>query len=404
MTFWLRFAFRSVRRRLRRTLITFISVGMGVAMLIVLGAIMVGVNDTMIKNAVALHSGNLVVESPPLPLKTAIAEATAWQQSMLHPAIDTYDTTAAIDDLLTRYALSLVIRNGEHVQAVQLQLVDPENERRRSPLPATLQAGQWFNDQQGLVIGDAVAKNLAVTVGEMVTIVTASQRFELPVAGIFHTGVAALDNQLSLLPTRTAQALNLEAAVRLNLAIFTKAGHDSTELKQQLQPPLGTAAKLYTWQEKLPEVEQLIKLNEFSMQIMILLVIAILAFGVANSLLISVMDRYRYYGILKAIGVPPRNVVITVIGEAVIICLGAGLIGTALGISASLIWAEIGLDISAYTSYNPHFSINAVIYPRLKPSMVLLPQALALITGVLASLWPAFIAARRQVSSSMRDL
>ena len=43
----------------------------------------------------------------------------------------------------------------------------------------------------------------------------------------------------------------------------------------------------------MPEVEQLVNLNEFSMQIMIVLVIVILAFGVANSLLIGVMDRYR---------------------------------------------------------------------------------------------------------------
>jgi len=148
----------------------------------------------------------------------------------------------------------------------------------------------------------------------------------------------------------------------------------------------------------------LVNLNEFSMQIMIVLVIVILAFGVANSLLIGVMDRYRYYGILKAIGVRPWELVVAVLGEALVLCLGAGLLGTLLGVAISLAWREVGLDLSRYTSYNPLFSINSIIHPRLAPGMVFLPQGLALLSGLLASVWPALVASRRRAGSSMRDL
>ncbi|NOQ40882.1 MAG: FtsX-like permease family protein [Desulfuromusa sp.] len=395
MIFWLRFAIRSVLRRRRRTLITFISVGLGVAMLIVLGAIMVGVNDTMVKNAVALHTGNLVVESPPLPLDTALQETEAWEQALQVPAVQ---------QVLPRYALSTVLRQGERVQALQLLLVKPELEKNRSPIPNNISSGHWLQERGGLVIGAGVAESLAVSVGELVSLATSAQHFELPVTGIFHTGVQSLDYGLGYLPIAVARDFGLTATVRLQMAVFTSPGSKLAVLQKQLQPTQQTTATIYTWQQKLPEVEQLVKLNEFSMQIMILLVIAILAFGVANSLLISVMDRYRYYGILKAIGVRPREVVITVVGEALVICLGAGLIGTLLGVIISLAWGQIGLDISHYTSFNPHFSINPVIYPRLTPSMVFLPQILALVSGVLASVWPALVAARRQVSSSMRDL
>ncbi len=395
MIFWLRFALRSVLRRRRRTLITFISVGLGVAMLIVLGAIMVGVNDTMVQNAVALRTGNLAVESPPLALETALQEANDWEQVLQIPAVQ---------NVLPRFSLSAVLRQDERVQALQLLLVRPERESNHSPIPKNIRSGHWLLNQKGLVIGDGVAEALAVSVGDSVGVIDGEQNFELTLVGIFHTGVQPIDQGLGYISISLAREIGRATEVRLQMAVFTKPGSDLPALQKQLHPNRKTMSVLLPWQTKQPEVEQLVKLNQFSMQIMIALVIAILAFGVANSLLISVMDRYRYYGILKAIGVRPKEVVITVVGEALILCLAAGLLGTFIGVIVSLAWGQIGLDISRYTSYNPHFSINSIIFPRLDPLMVFLPQVLALVTGTLASVWPALVAARRPVSSSMRDL
>ena len=74
MIFWLRFALCSCLRRRRRTIITLAGISFGIATLVVLGAIMVGVNDTMINNAVAIHTGNIVVKgNSSLPMPKALA-------------------------------------------------------------------------------------------------------------------------------------------------------------------------------------------------------------------------------------------------------------------------------------------------------------------------------------------
>lgn len=395
MSFWLRFALRSVLRRRRRTLITFIAVGFGIAMLIVLGAIMVGVNDTMVANAVALRGGHLMVESPPQGMDAAIAAAEHWQRAAERPEVV---------NALPRCSFAAMLTGQGSLRALQLTLVDPSAEAEKSPIPANLVAGSWLKTEPGLVIGDAVARELQLQVGDEVRIATAERQYRLPLVGIFHTGVQLLDAGFGYLPFSVASRFEQETAVSLTSAIFVAAGSDLPRLRQQIQAAGGEGARVYLWQEKLPEVEQLVKLNEFAMQVMILLVIAILAFGVANSLLLSVMDRYRHFAILKAIGVRPRELVVTVIGEALVICLGAGLLGTLLGCLISLGWGQVGLDIGRYTSFNPHFSINSLIYPRLVPVMVLLPQGLALVTGVLAAFWPALVAARRRVSAGMRDI
>jgi ABC-type antimicrobial peptide transport system permease subunit len=140
------------------------------------------------------------------------------------------------------------------------------------------------------------------------------------------------------------------------------------------------------------------------MTIMLLMVVVILGFGVSNALLISVTDRYRYFSVLKAIGVPPFHVGFMIVFEAFLLCLAAGLLGTILGVAVSEIWGKIGLDLSQYTSYNPHFSVDPVIYPRITLAMTLSPQALALLAGAISALWPAMVAGRKRVASGMRDL
>ena len=395
MMFWLRFALRSVVRRYRRTRITFISVGFGIAMLIVLGAIMVGVNDTMIRNAVALQSGHIAVDSSSMPLDQASASFEHWTEQVAN---------ADVEALVPRFSIAALLRHHQTQRAIQLIVIDPALEQRWSPVPATVVQGHWLQDRDGIVLGSGAARELGIEVDDMVLVATAEKHTSLRVVGIFQTGVQSLDLAGGYLALATAQQRNLGDSVRIQAAVFVPAATPLEPLRRNLQAAAPQTFKLTTWREKLPEVEQLVHLNEFSMQIMMALVIVILGFGVANSLLISVMDRYRYYGILKALGVRPREVITTVVAEAVILCLGAGLLGTLLGVLISLGWGHVGLDISRYTSYNPHFSVDPMIYPRLKALMVFLPQTLALISAVIASLWPALVAARRGVSSSMREL
>ncbi|MCK5682394.1 hypothetical protein KAI46_16455, partial [bacterium] len=78
--------------------------------------------------------------------------------------------------------------------------------------------------------------------------------------------------------------------------------------------------------------------------------------------------------------------------------------GTILGSAVTFLWADYGLDLSRYTSANPHFSVNSIIYPRLTPTMVFAPQMMALGAGVLAAIWPALVAGRRPITQVMRGL
>ena len=395
MIFWLRFALRSCLRRRRRTILTLTGISFGVATLVVLGAVMVGVNDTMISNAVAVHTGNVVLKGGSLPLPQA--------EKRISRLFSGIEKIVSVETALPRLLFPGLISSKTAVLPVNIIAVDPEREAWQTPVAKRITAGNYLENSRGLLLGAGAAKKLAVKPGDQLTMMTASHSRKFKVNGIFSLGIKALDNSVVYI-SRKHMAAMPEIDVDYEMALFCRPGSDLREVADRVGALIQPQEKVSLWYEIMPDVAQLVKLNEFSMDIMVFLVIIILGFGVANALLISVMDRYRCFSILKAIGVYPREIFLVIMAEAFFMCLAAAVIGTVLGSSVTMFWADHGIDLSRYASANPHFSFNPIVYPRLTLRMVMVPQALALGVGVLAAVWPALVAGRRSVTQVMRGL
>ena len=395
MIFWLRFALHSCLRRRRRTFITLAGISFGIATLVVLGAIMVGVNDTMIKNAVAIHTGNIVIKGETLPLSQAY---TRIDELSLR-----FENNNNLQTILPRLHFPALLNSEKGNCPINVVAVDPKREPLQTPISHKIITGTYFENNQDLVLGKTAAKELAVKPGDRVSMITPRQRYNFKIGGIFSLGIETFDRSMAFISLETAHTMP-DLMVNHEIALFIEPGRDLNETAETIAQETQASEKVRLWYEILPEVAQLVKLNEFSMAIMIFLVIIILGFGVANALLISVMDRYRYFAILKAIGVRPGEIFLIIMGEAFFMCLVAAVIGTLIGSLCTLIWADYGLDLSRYTSANPHFSVNAIVYPRLTPLMALAPQGLALGAGILAAIWPALVAGRRPIKQVMRGL
>ncbi|MCK5679958.1 ABC transporter permease, partial [bacterium] len=365
MIFWLRFALRSCLRRRRRTIITLAGIAFGVATLVVLGAIMVGVNDTMVKNAVAIHSGNIVVKGTSLPLPQAFTR--------IDKLIVELESFVELETILPRLHFPALITSDHDNSPINIVAVDPRREILQTPVGKRIVVGTYLENDEGLLLGEVAAKKLAVKPGDKVTLITSTEVYEIKVSGIFSLAIDAFDRSMAFIALAQARTM-LNLAVNYEITLFTRSQSDLAQIAKKLNRKLDSGEEVHLWSEILPEVAQLVKLNEFSMAIMVMLVIIILGFGVANALLISVMDRYRHFAILKAIGVRPHELFLVIMAEAFFMCLVAAILGTILGSAVTFLWADYGLDLSRYTSANPHFSVNSIIYPRLTPTMVFAPQ------------------------------
>ena len=393
--FWLRFAIRSCLRRRRRTGVVLAGVSVAVGALVVLGAIMVGVNDTMVANAVALRAGHVAVSGGPMPMAESIARGELWRGRARE--------LPGVREALPRCKIPVLLKTAQRTHSAEAWLVSPTLEQAYSPVSKHMTAGAWLEGPDDTLIGDTSAAALGVSVGDSVSIVTSAAGYKRQITGIYHTGVAAYDESMLFIPIAGASAFP-EPQTTFETAVFLEAAGDPAAVQTALSAQALQGEAVEVWSSMLPEVSQLILLNQFSMNLMTLIVVIILGFGVSNALLISVMDRYRHFATLIALGARPGEIVRTIVFEAVVMSLAAGLAGTLLGVAVAAAWGHVGLDLSHYTSSNPHFSVDPVVHPRVTLMMTVVPQALALSAGILSAIWPALIAARRTVSRGMRDV
>ena len=398
--FWLFFALRGLVRRRSRSAITLGAILLGVGILTFLGATMVGVNDGMIENSVALGTGHLLVRS-----EDARGLAARWRERQ--------DLPSVVRAALPRLLAPVLLTNEERTASAPVRLagVLPELEHGVTAISARQVAGEYLAErvapgERGEVfdvfLGSGAAEALSVETGDSLHVVFgdgAAARGR--VTGVFRTGIEQFDRGLAHARLDALAAVETET-LEGEVALFLRAGTPSREALRRIEPLLAPGESAAPWQELLAELDQLIRLNGVSMGIVIVLGVVLMAAGVSNTVLVSVMDRYRDFGVLKALGVTPGEILRLIVLESALMCLAAGLLGLAVGSAVTLHFGRTGIDLSRFTSENIHFVMDSVVRPRLTWGMALAPALAVLGAGVAAALWPAWIASRRRAAEVMR--
>jgi ABC-type antimicrobial peptide transport system permease subunit len=145
------------------------------------------------------------------------------------------------------------------------------------------------------------------------------------------------------------------------------------------------------------EVQPLLVLTENVNNVVLLIwfavVFAAMAFGLVNTLLMAVFERTREFGLFQALGMPPRFILGQVLVESLI------LLGIALALGNLVSWASVaglkdGIDLSMFAEGFEMVGMSPVIYPALAAGDVGAANVIVVVLGVLASLYPAWRAAR----------
>ncbi len=114
-----------------------------------------------------------------------------------------------------------------------------------------------------------------------------------------------------------------------------------------------------------------------------------LSFGIVNTVLMSVMERTKELGMLMAVGMKKKRIFLMIMLESVFLSLAGGVLGMVFGAGVSLYFAAHGLDMSAYAGAWNSYGFDAVVYPLLKVDFFLATTFMVILTGILASLYPA---------------
>jgi putative ABC transport system permease protein len=189
------------------------------------------------------------------------------------------------------------------------------------------------------------------------------------------------------------------------IAIRLQRERDSLAVAQSLRKQFtGVPAEILPWREAMPSVAQLFVLDDAFNYVKNGVVLAMVALGILNTILMRVLERRHEFGICSALGLRPMQFAIMIIGESLALTAISLTLGLVLGLGIDYYFATHGLDLRWFfrSSLPSALVFDPIIYSRLSPMRIASSVAIVLLTTTVISFYPAYKAARTRLPGALR--
>jgi ABC-type lipoprotein release transport system permease subunit len=410
---WL-IAYRDLGRNKRRSSLTLVAVALGMGLLIVMSGLIKGAVDGSVENAIRLQTGHLQVRAASYDEEEVSLE---WKDLLADPEGLAAQIRAMAGVRLATPVLwaNGMLTAGDESVGVQVLGIDPLSEVH-TPIREALVAGAFLapDDRSGLLMGQRLAKSLGLAVGDRVSLVvsTADQQPDealFTVRGLYTTGVASYDETRIFLPLSKAQAFTRTEGHASAIVILLDQQNDADAVAAALRAPGRQTQELrvLTWRDLNQVLLQAMDASAVFLDMMNLVVLAVVAIVIANTLLMGVFERAREMGILAALGMKGRQILAMFLLEAGTLGLAGIALGLILGGLGIAYLATVGLPIgeaAAAGEASNMITYGNILYARFSlPDTVSLSIA-GLVITLLAALYPSWFAARLEPIEALRAL
>lgn len=393
----LKMAFRDLGRNKRRSILSALAVSMATTLLIFMASVVRGEFRGALQNGIRLQTGHIQVRAASYDENKV---SLAWEDLVDEPTqvADQLNAHPEIADATPRLIASGILSLGDNSRGVQVLGIDPTAEANQI-FRQGLIAGDFLaaDDREGILIGKPLAEKFDINIGDRVNLLINTSNGDVDeqaftIRGIYTTNVFPYDENTVFMPLAKAQSF-AGAENHASFIFVLLKDQDKTEL---VADSLTTSSyQIVTWQD----------LNELSVQfeqfagaymvILYLIILGITATVVTNTLVMAVYERTREIGILSAIGMKGFRIMSAFLTEAALLATGGVIGGLILGGLLIAYVGSVGLVIPA-TQGVTGILIGDKIYPFITVSDVISLTITAYVITLVASLYPAILAARME--------
>ena len=377
-----------------------VGVAVGVAVIVFVTALMQGLQSNIIQRTLGTQAHIRLLS--PDDVNQIIAPAAGTLQLLqedkrpqrLRSINNWQQITATLDQLPLLTAVSPVVsgpafaQRGDALESVALVGIDVERYQKIIPLKEYLISGQLRVGADDVLIGSQLAEDLGVQVGSKLRLDTGQQNSAVVnIAGIFELGVRELDARYVYLDLKQAQSLlSLPGGVTvidLTVADIFEAENVAAQVGRL------TSLQAESWIKTNAQLMNAISAQSLSTSMIIVFVAISVAFGIASVLSVSVVQRTREIGILRATGATRQQILRIFLFQGAMF----GLLGSVLGsvTSYALVWV--------FNNFGP-----GLFYIPVSINLIMLALLLAILTGVLAAAIPARRAAALDPVEAIRHV
>jgi lipoprotein-releasing system permease protein len=395
-------ALKFLREGRGQTALIMVGAGVGVAIIIFLSALISGLQVSLIQQTLDTQA-HLVVQPPDDEIRSTLGEGAPIIDRIQPPAqrLRSIESWPAVIDIVTREAGVVAAAptvngpafaaRGDASASVALRGVVPETFTRITPVDQRMLDGRFTLDGSSAVIGLDLAERLGVQVGDRIRLST-SRTSDVPftVVGIFDLRNKDVNQRWVFVSLTTAQTmLNLPGGVS-TIEVRIAEVFQAERMAKSISLRTGLASE--SWMERNEQLLVALRSQSSSSVLIQVFVIVAVALGIASVLGVSVVEKSREIGILRAMGARTGQVIRVFLVEGFVVGLVGSVAGCLLGAALTIMFQHtaVGPDGS------PLFPVdlNAAVFLR--------AVGAALGTGVVAGVIPARRAARLDPATVLR--
>jgi ABC-type lipoprotein release transport system permease subunit len=400
-----RIAVRDVIRNKRRSGLTLIAIALGLALVIALHAFEIGAMEGSIDNNIRVQSGHVQVRAESYEDDKISLQ---WEDLLEDPQllVDQARSLAEVQAAAPVLWAGGILSTVEDTVGVRVIGIDPLAE-----LAAVYQEdleGEFLTpeDRSGILISRRLASNLNLAVGDDISLLinTSGEQPDeaaFTIRGLFDTGLPGFDELTVFLPLEKAQTFTRVGGRASTVMILLHDQNTAESVAGELARP---GVKILTWRD-LNQI--MLQARESSMAILYLfylIVLAIVAVVVANTLLMSVFERTREMGILAALGLKGRQIMLMFLMESATLGALGVVLGVVIGSLGVYYLATQGIHIGAYYAdqISSELAYGETIYASFQWSATAVLALVCWLITMLASLYPAWFATRKEPIDALR--
>ncbi|MEO5763473.1 MAG: FtsX-like permease family protein [Vicinamibacteria bacterium] len=399
-------AFRNLLRARRRNGLAGGTMALGTAALILGGGLSDGIARQLTDNLVAVQTGEIMVVKRDAGFVPQNSPFDAYSTERIPNGKEVVEQIEGHSSELGIFQASpylhargTAIASNRSTPAVVLGIVpdkEPELFKALPPIRGSILTGQ----PEEVYVGDPVARVLRLSVGDSVSLLVqtpqgAMNSLDTLVVGIFKKGAPWYDNTF-FVPLEAAQRLEDAPGAMTNIKLRVRGSGSAlaqtqTKLREDLAS-MSPGTSVESAEEAGRFSFSIIQANQVSLTVLSIFLFAAAAVGIVNAMLMSVHERTREIGTIRAMGMRRGGVIRLFLLEGLALGVVAAILGVLVGGSMVLYWGSIGIRMNTVTL--AWLAGGDFLYPRLE-ALSVLRAALAIITmSTLAAIYPAYSASR----------
>ncbi len=397
-------AYRNVLRNWKRSLIIILAIASGLWGGIVASAVFFAMTDESVRAALDSRISHVQIHHPDFLESRSMRDGISDPEEML----ETLRSSVHVRAATARVVLEGMASTAETAVGVTIFGINPDQEKDVTTIASKLVEGSYFEDgkEHRAVIGGELARKLGARLRSKVVLSTQDVdgnivATSVRVVGIFRTESTPFDETAVFVRRQELEKLVGTADLVHEVAIVLNSPDQleaATVDLQELFPGLA----VQSWKALAPELGYMNDFIGIYLEVFLAIIIFAMLFGITNTMLMSVLDRIREFGVLSAIGMKGGRVFAMIMLESMVLSLTGAVLGIAAGAGTVALLGETGIDLAAFAEGLRGYGYVEQFYPAMPFVFYQHIIIWVLLAAFFASLYPAWKAIRLDPAQAVR--